>query len=72
MHPSVVQISLDLTDLREALEMAHVTIEAGSAAKGARLTLTRNAVSYLNQYHIRVHPINPGWTLTPKQSTAGR
>ena len=29
MHPPIVQISLDLTDLDEALETAHVAIEAG-------------------------------------------
>jgi NAD(P)-dependent dehydrogenase (short-subunit alcohol dehydrogenase family) len=40
---------------------------AYSASKGALMTLTRNAASYLNQYHIRVNQINPGWTLTPNE-----
>src|SRR5213082_472884 len=29
MHPPIVQISLDLTDLDEALEMARIAVEAG-------------------------------------------
>ena len=40
---------------------------AYSASKGALMTLTRNAASYLNQYRIRVNQINPGWTLTPNE-----
>ncbi|PYT82267.1 MAG: short-chain dehydrogenase [Acidobacteria bacterium] len=38
---------------------------AYSVSKGALMTLTKNAASYLNQYRIRVNQINPGWTLTP-------
>jgi NAD(P)-dependent dehydrogenase (short-subunit alcohol dehydrogenase family) len=40
---------------------------AYSASKGALMTLTRNAASYLNQYGIRVNQLNPGWTLTPNE-----
>lgn len=40
---------------------------AYSASKGALMTLTKNAASYLNQYGIRVNQINPGWTLTPNE-----
>ena len=40
---------------------------AYSASKGALMTLTRNAASYLNRYRIRVNQINPGWTLTPSE-----
>jgi NAD(P)-dependent dehydrogenase (short-subunit alcohol dehydrogenase family) len=40
---------------------------AYSASKGALMTLTRNAASYLNQYRIRVNQLNPGWTLTPNE-----
>ncbi len=28
-HPPIVQISLDLTDIKEAVETAHVAVEAG-------------------------------------------
>jgi NAD(P)-dependent dehydrogenase (short-subunit alcohol dehydrogenase family) len=37
---------------------------AYSASKGALMTLTRNAASFLNQYRIRVNQLNVGWTLT--------
>jgi NAD(P)-dependent dehydrogenase (short-subunit alcohol dehydrogenase family) len=40
---------------------------AYSASKGALMTLTKNAASYLNQHGIRVNQINPGWTLTPNE-----
>jgi NAD(P)-dependent dehydrogenase (short-subunit alcohol dehydrogenase family) len=40
---------------------------AYSASKGALMTLTRNAASYLNRYRIRVNQVNPGWTLTPNE-----
>ncbi|MDQ3684746.1 MAG: oxidoreductase [Acidobacteriota bacterium] len=40
---------------------------AYSASKGALMTLTRNAASYLNRYRVRVNQINPGWTLTPTE-----
>jgi NAD(P)-dependent dehydrogenase (short-subunit alcohol dehydrogenase family) len=40
---------------------------AYSASKGALMTLTKNAASYLNRYKIRVNQINPGWTLTPNE-----
>jgi NAD(P)-dependent dehydrogenase (short-subunit alcohol dehydrogenase family) len=40
---------------------------AYSASKGALMTLTRNAASYLNQYRIRVNQLNVGWTLTPNE-----
>ncbi len=40
---------------------------AYSASKGALMTLTRNAASYLNSYRIRVNQVNPGWTLTPTE-----
>jgi NAD(P)-dependent dehydrogenase (short-subunit alcohol dehydrogenase family) len=38
---------------------------AYSASKGALMTLTRNAASYLNRYRIRVNQLNAGWTETP-------
>jgi NAD(P)-dependent dehydrogenase (short-subunit alcohol dehydrogenase family) len=41
---------------------------AYSASKGALMTLTRNAASYLNQYQIRVNQLNVGWTLTPNEN----
>lgn len=37
---------------------------AYSVSKGALMTLTKNAASYLNQYRIRVNQINVGWTET--------
>lgn len=40
---------------------------AYSASKGALMTLTKNAASYLNQYRIRVNQLNVGWTLTPNE-----
>jgi NAD(P)-dependent dehydrogenase (short-subunit alcohol dehydrogenase family) len=40
-------------------------LAAYSASKGALMTLTRNAASYLGQYRIRVNQLNVGWTLTP-------
>ena len=40
---------------------------AYSASKGALMTLTKNAASYLNQYGIRVNQLNPGWTMTPNE-----
>jgi NAD(P)-dependent dehydrogenase (short-subunit alcohol dehydrogenase family) len=45
---------------------------AYSASKGALMTLTKNAASYLNQYRIRVNQINPGWTLTPNEERVKR
>jgi NAD(P)-dependent dehydrogenase (short-subunit alcohol dehydrogenase family) len=41
---------------------------AYSASKGALMTLTKNAASYLNQYRIRVNQLNVGWTLTPNEN----
>lgn len=38
---------------------------AYSASKGALMTMTKNAASYLNRYRIRVNQLNVGWTLTP-------
>jgi len=35
-----------------------------SVSKGGLMTLTRNAASALNRYHIRVNQLNVGWTLT--------
>ena len=40
---------------------------AYSASKGALMTLTKNAASYLNRYRIRVNQLNVGWTLTPTE-----
>jgi NAD(P)-dependent dehydrogenase (short-subunit alcohol dehydrogenase family) len=41
---------------------------AYSAAKGALMTFTKNAASYLNRYRIRVNVLNVGWTLTPNEN----
>jgi NAD(P)-dependent dehydrogenase (short-subunit alcohol dehydrogenase family) len=35
-----------------------------SVSKGALMTFTKNAASYLRRYRIRVNQINVGWTLT--------
>jgi NAD(P)-dependent dehydrogenase (short-subunit alcohol dehydrogenase family) len=43
-------------------------LTAYSASKGALMTLTKNAASYLNQYRIRVNQLNAGWTLTPNEN----
>jgi NAD(P)-dependent dehydrogenase (short-subunit alcohol dehydrogenase family) len=45
---------------------------AYSASKGALMTLTRNAASYLNQYRIRVNQLNVGWTLTEGEDRVKR
>ena len=41
---------------------------AYSAAKGALMTFTKNAASYLNRYRIRMNVLNVGWTLTPNEN----
>jgi NAD(P)-dependent dehydrogenase (short-subunit alcohol dehydrogenase family) len=45
---------------------------AYSASKGALMTLTRNAASFLNQYRIRVNQLNVGWTLTEGEDRVKR
>ena len=35
-----------------------------AVSKGGLMTLTKNSAAYLNQYRVRVNPINVGWTLT--------
>ena len=45
---------------------------AYSASKGALMTLTRNAASFLNQYRIRVNQMNVGWTLTEGEDRVKR
>lgn len=45
---------------------------AYSASKGALMTLTRNAASFLNQYRIRVNQLNVGWTLTEGEDKVKR
>jgi NAD(P)-dependent dehydrogenase (short-subunit alcohol dehydrogenase family) len=43
-----------------------------SVSKGALMTLTRNAASYLRRYRIRVNQINVGWTLTEGEQRVQR
>jgi NAD(P)-dependent dehydrogenase (short-subunit alcohol dehydrogenase family) len=45
---------------------------AYSASKGALMTLTKNAASFLNQYRIRVNQLNVGWTLTEGEDKVKR
>ena len=43
-----------------------------SVSKGGLMTLTRNAASALNRYHIRVNQLNVGWTLTEGEDRVQR
>lgn len=47
-------------------------LTAYSASKGALMTLTKNAASYLNRYRIRVNQLNVGWTDTPNEHRVKR
>ena len=44
--------------------IGQTTLHPYSVSKGALMSLTKNAASYLGKYRIRVNQINVGWTLT--------
>ena len=49
-----------------------VKLHPYSVSKGALMTFTRNAASYLRRYRIRVNQINVGWTLTEGEQRVQR
>jgi NAD(P)-dependent dehydrogenase (short-subunit alcohol dehydrogenase family) len=52
--------------------IGEVKLHPYSVSKGALMTLTRNAASYLRRYRIRVNQINVGWTLTEGEQRVQR